>query len=272
MSKVAFITGASRGIGLCCAKRLAKEGWSIVVAAKTTEPHPKLPGTIYTAAEEIKEAGAPEVLPVKCNVRELESVNAAAAATLDKFGRIDAVINNAGALWWRNLDETPMNKFDLVIDVNCRAAYALTYAFIEKMKEQKSGHVLNMSPPVDLSVVPGHIAYMIGKFGMTMIAQGVAEEFAKYNIYGSALWPKTIIESAATENFGLGDPSIWRKADIIADATLEILNHPDKSNGRALIDEDFLREVGYTDFDQYKCTPDGTPVNLDSDLMRMARS
>jgi len=272
MSKVAFITGASRGIGLSCAKRLAREGWSIVVAAKTTEPHPKLPGTIYTAADEIKEAGAPEVLPVQCNVRDLESVNAAAAAVLDKFGRIDAVINNAGALWWRTLDETPMNKFDLLIDVNCRAAYACTYAFIEKMKEQKSGHIINMSPPVDLSIVPGHIAYMIGKFGMTMIAQGVAEEFAGYNIKGSALWPKTIIESAATINYGMGDPSIWRKADIIADATYEILAHPELSNGRAVIDEEFLREVGYTDFDQYKCVPDGQPMDLDSDLMRMSRS
>jgi citronellol/citronellal dehydrogenase len=123
MSKVAFITGASRGIGLACAKRLAREGWSIIVAAKTTDPHPKLPGTIFTAAEEIRAAGAPDVLPVQCNVREIDSVNSAVAQTLDHFGRIDAVINNAGALWWRNLDETPMNKFDLVIDVNCRAAY-----------------------------------------------------------------------------------------------------------------------------------------------------
>jgi citronellol/citronellal dehydrogenase len=272
MSKVAFITGASRGIGLCCAKRLAREGWSIVVAAKTTDPHPKLPGTIYTAAEEIREAGAPDVLAVQCNVREVESVNAAAMATLDKFGRIDAVINNAGALWWRNLDETPMNKFDLVVDVNARAAYACTFAFIEQMKSQMSGHIINMSPPVDMSVVAGHIAYMIGKFGMTMIAQGVAEEFKDYNIKGSALWPKTVIESAATINYGMGDPSIWRKADIIADATYEILAHPELSNGRALIDEEFLREVGYTDFEQYKCLPDSNPLELNSDIMRMSRS
>ena len=271
-NKVAFITGGSRGIGLACAKKLAKEGWDIVVAAKTTDPNPKLPGTIYTAAEEVKEYGGNEVLAVQCNVRDLESINAAAAATLDKFGRIDAVINNAGALWWRNMDETPMNKFDLVLDVNARGAYAVTEAFLPTMKEQKSGHVIMMSPPVDLSVVPGHIAYMIGKFGMTMTALGVAEEFKEYNIKGSALWPETIIESYATINFGMGDPSIWRKADIIADATYEILQHPDKSNGRALIDEGFLREVGYTDFEQYKCTEDGTPVALDSDLMRMARS
>ncbi len=271
MAKVAFITGASRGIGLSCAHKLAKEGWDIVVAAKTTEAHPKLPGTIFTAAEEIRQHGT-EVLPVQCNVRDVESINAAAAATLDKFGRIDAVINNAGALWWRNMDETPMNRYDLVHDVNARGAYAVTFAFLEKMKEQKSGHVINMSPPIDLKMLPGHIAYCIGKFGMTMIAQGIAEELKEYNVCGSALWPATIIESSATINYHMGDPSVWRKADIIADATFEILQHPDKSNGRALIDEDFLKEVGYTDFDQYKCLPESEPIRLDSDVMAASRS
>jgi len=270
-NKVAFITGASRGIGLACAKRLAKEGWNVVIAAKTVEENPKLPGTIYTAAEEVRALGT-EVLPVQCNVRDLDSVNAAVAATLDKFGRIDAVINNAGALWWRNMDATPMRRFDLVMEVNARGAYAVTEAFLPTMKAQKSGHVIMMSPPVDLNVVPGHIAYMIGKFGMTMIALGIAEEFEEYNICGSALWPETVIESSATINYNMGDPSIWRKADIIADATWEILQHPDKSNGKALIDEAFLREVGYTDFDQYKCTPDGNPLALNSDVMLAARS
>jgi citronellol/citronellal dehydrogenase len=271
MGKVAFITGASRGIGKACALKLAKEGWDIVVAAKTTEPQPNLEGTIFTAAEEIRQFGT-EVLAVQCNVRDLESIDRAAKKTLDKFGRIDAVINNAGALWWRNMDETPMRRFDLVLEVNARGAYAVTGAFLSTMMAQKSGHVIMMSPPIDLSVVPGHIAYMIGKFGMTMIAQGLAEEMKEYNIHGTALWPKTIIESYATINFQMGDPSVWRKADIIADATFEILQHPDKSNGRALIDEDFLREVGQTEFDHYKCTPDGTPAALDSGLMRMARS
>jgi citronellol/citronellal dehydrogenase len=271
MAKVAFITGATRGIGKACAAKLAKEGWNIVVAAKSTEENPKIPGTIFSAAEELREFGT-EILPVQCNVRDVDSVRAAAAVTLEKFGRIDAVINNAGALWWRNMDETPMKRFDLVMEVNARGAYAVTEAFLPAMKEQKSGHVIMMSPPVDLSVVPGHIAYMISKFGMTMIAQGVAEEFREYNIHGTALWPKTIIESYATINFGMGDPSIWRKADIIADATFEILQHSDKSNGKALIDEDFLREVGYTDFDQYLCVDGGNPVELNSDVMRAARS
>jgi len=271
MAKVAFITGASRGIGLACATKLAQNGWDIVVAAKTTEENPKLPGTIYTAAEEIAKFGT-TVLPVQCNVRDIDQVNAAAQATLDKFGRIDAVINNAGALWWRNLDETDMRRYDLVHEVNARGAYACTFAFIEAMKQQKSGHVLNMSPPVDLKMVPGHIAYMIGKFGMTLLVHGLAEEMREYNIKATALWPKTLIESFATINFGMGDPTIWRKAEILADATYEILEHPELCNGKAVIDEDFLREVGYTDFDQYLCVPDGTPLELSSEVMAAARS
>ena len=271
MANVAFITGASRGIGYACAKKLAQEGWDIVVAAKTTEPNPKLPGTIYTAAESLREWGT-EILPVACNVRDGASVAHAAEETLEKFGRVDAVVNNAGALWWRNMDETPLKKFDLVMEVNARGAYAVTEAFLPAMKKQQSGHVINMSPPIDLAVVPGHIAYMISKFGMTLIACGIAEEFAEYNIRGTALWPKTLIESYATINFGMGTPEMWRKADILADATFEILQHPKESNGKALIDEDFLRSVGYTDFEQYRCSPDGEPLELNSTVMRAAQS
>ena len=271
MGKVAFITGASRGIGKACALRLALEGWDIVVAAKSVEEDPRIPGTIHSAAREIAAYGT-QVLPVQCNVRDAESVKAAAHAALDRFGRVDAVINNAGALWWRPMDETPMSRFDLVMEVNARGAYAATEAFLPAMKAQKGGHVIMMSPPVDLSVVPGHIAYSISKFGMTLIALGLAEEMRSFGIRGSALWPKTIIESFATVNFRLGEPHFWRKADIVADAVLEILNHPELSNGRALIDEDFLREVGYTDFDRYNCVEGGTPLLLDADLMRVARS
>jgi citronellol/citronellal dehydrogenase len=271
MGKVAFITGASRGIGKVCALRLAREGWDIAVAAKSVEEDPRIPGTIHSAAAEIAAYGT-RVLPVQCNVRDVDTVQTAARAVLDHFGRVDAVINNAGALWWRPMDETPMKRFDLVMEVNARGAYAVTEAFLPVMKAQGGGHVIMMSPPVDLSVVPGHIAYSISKFGMTMIALGIAEELRPYGIHASALWPKTVIESFATINFGLGEPRFWRKADILADAVLEILNHPDLSNGRALIDEDFLREVGYTDFERYNCVEGGTPLNLDADLMRVARS
>lgn len=271
MSKVAFITGASRGIGRACALRLAREGWSIVIAAKSVSDTPNLPGTIYSVAEEITAMGA-QALPVQCNVRDLNNIRDAADKTLERFGRVDAVINNAGALWWRNMDETPMNRFDLVMEVNARAAYAVTEAFLPAMKAQRSGHVIMMSPPVDLTVIPGHIAYMISKFGMTMVALGLAQEMKSYGIAGTALWPKTVIESYATINFNLGDPSVWRKADILADAVWEILQHPDKSNGRAVIDEEFLREIGYTDFDKYRCTEDGSPLDINSTTMLHARS
>ncbi len=269
--KVAFITGASRGIGRACALKLAREGWNIVVAAKTVEEKPNLPGTIHSVAAEVREAGA-EALPVQMNVRRPEEVRAAADQALERFGRVDAVINNAGALWWRPMDETPLNRFDLVMDVNVRGAYAVAEAFLPQMKQQESGHVIMMSPPVDLSVVPGHIAYCISKYGMTMTALGMAEEFKDFNIRGTALWPKTVIESYATINFGLGTPEIWRKADIVADATHEILARPDLSNGRALIDEDFLREVGYTDFERYNCVPGGQPLELSPEVMSVARS
>jgi len=269
--KVAFITGASRGIGLACAHRLAREGWDIVVAAKTVDPNPKLPGTIHTAAEELRQHGT-DILAVQCNVADVDSVNTAAQATLEHFGRVDAVINNAGALWWRDMIDTPMKRFDLVMNVNARGAYAVTGAFLPTMLEQGSGHVIMMSPPIELEVLPGHIAYCISKFGMTMIAMGLAEELEGKGIYATALWPKTVIESYATINYGMGEPSIWRKADILADATWEILEHPGETNGKALIDEDFLRSVGYTDFDQYKCTPDGNPLVLDAATMRASRS
>ena len=269
--KVAFITGASRGIGKACALRLARAGWDIAVAAKSIHENPKLPGTITATAEALRDMGV-DGFPVRCNVRDLDSVRRAAEATLEHFGRVDAVINNAGALWWRPMDETPMNRFDLVMEVNVRGAYAVTEAFLPALKAQRSGHVLMMSPPIDLKAVPGHIAYSISKFGMTLIALGLAEELRDHAIRATALWPKTIIESYATINFHLGNPSLWRKADILADATFEILSRPEQSNGRAVIDEDFLRECGYSDFDRYRCTPDGTPLELTSELMAAARS
>jgi citronellol/citronellal dehydrogenase len=259
MNKVAFITGGSRGVGKAVGMKLAREGWDIVVAAKTTEPHPKLEGTIFTAAEEMEQFGT-KVLPVRCDVTDLESINQSVEATLEEFGRVDAVVNNAGALWWLPMTETPMKRFDLMMNVNARGAFAVTQAFLPTMIKQKSGHVIVMSPPIRTDILAGKIGYFISKFGMTMIAHGLPEEYKEYNLKASALWPKTLIESQATINHGLGDPAEWRKASILADATFEIISHPDKSNARAVIDEDFLREVGYTDFDQYICVEDGSPT------------
>ena len=188
--QVAFITGATRGIGKACALKLAREGWDIVVAARTVEVDDRLPGTIHSVAEEIEQIGV-RALPVRCNLVEQASIDAAVAATLDTFGRIDAVINNAGALWWRNLEDTPMKRFDLVMNVNGRGAFAVTAGFMPTMRAQNRGHAIFMSPPIDLAVVPGHIAYMISKFGMTLIAVGLGEELAGTGIGATALWPKT---------------------------------------------------------------------------------
>lgn len=252
MNKVAFITGASRGIGKAVAHRLAREGWNIVVAAKSTEEHPKLPGTIFTAAEELSQHGT-DIFPVRCDVTDLESVKTATDAALEHFGRMDAVINNAGALWWENMDDTPMKRYDLINNVNSRGSFAVTQAFLPIMKAQKSGHVITMSPPYDEKMLAGHIAYYISKFGMTMMALGIPQEFTKYNIHGTALWPHTMIESFASINFKLGERSTWRKAEILADATWEVLQNPELSSGKAVLDEHFLRLTGYTDFDQYAC-------------------
>lgn len=270
MAKVAFITGASRGIGKAIGLKLASEGYDIVVAAKSVQETPKLPGTIYTAAEEMRRFGT-TVLPVQCNVADQGSIDRAVESTLVEFGRVDAVIHNAGALWWRNMDETPMRRFDLLMDVNVRATFAITTAFLPTMKAFNSGHFIMMSPPLHMEYVPGHIAYSISKFGMTMIAVGLAEELKDSNISATALWPKTVIESSATINFGLGDPTVWRKAEIMADAAYEILKRPEETKGKALLDEDFLRSIGYTDFARYNCMPGGNPLDLHA-TMKTVRS
>jgi citronellol/citronellal dehydrogenase len=262
--KVAFITGGSRGIGKAVAHKLAAEGWSIVIAAKTVEPHPKLEGTIYTAQAEVEKHGG-KVLALQCDVTDDESIGAAAEATLSEFGRIDAVINNAGALWWKNMEDTPPKRFDIMMNVNARGAYNVTLAFLRQMKEQKSGHVICMSPPISRSLIPGRIAYSISKFGMTFIAYGIAEEYEDYNIKGTALWPATLVESQATINHQIGDESQWRKADVMADATFAALQHPELSNGKALYDEDILRAAGCEDFDQYDCVPGSSPTSIRMD-------
>jgi citronellol/citronellal dehydrogenase len=270
MGKTAFITGATRGIGKACGLRLAREGWNIAVAGRSVSENAKLPGTIFSAAEEMAAFGV-TTLPVQCNVADHESVKTAAEATLEKFGRIDAVLNNAGALWWRPVEETPIRRFDLVLNVNARGAFDVTSAFLPTMRAQNSGHIIFMSPPVDLTVLAGHVAYFIGKFGMTMTAIGLGEELAGTGVSATALWPKTIIESSATINFGLGTPAMWRKPDIVADALHEILLRPEETRAKALIDEDFLRSIGYTDFERYNCVEGGRPIELDANLMRAAR-
>ena len=262
--QVAIITGSSRGIGRDIALRLADEGCSIVVVGKTTEPNPKLPGTIYTVAEEIEAKGV-KALPIACDVREVDAIQAMVAKTLESFGRVDILINNAGALWWEPMMKTPVKRFDLMVDINARAPFFAAQAVLPSMMERKSGHIINMSPPIELEHVPYHIGYCISKFGMTLITHGLAEEMKEHNIGVYSLWPKTMIESLATINWGMGTPEMWRKPSIMSDATLEIVtSDPLKRSGRALLDEEVLSEAGVTDFDQYNCVPGTHPPSLNS--------
>ncbi len=260
--RVAIITGASRGIGRAIALRLAREGVAVVIAAKTAEPDPRLPGTIYTVAEEVKALGG-QALPLQVDVRDENAIQQMVAKTLETFGRIDILVNNAGALWWYPVLETPLKRFDLVMGVNLRASFACSQAVLPTMIAQRWGHIIMMSPPIDLSVLPGKVAYMISKFGMTMLALGLAEEVREHNVAVNALWPRTLIESQATIAWGLGTPKQWRKADIMADAVYEIVRRePATCTGKAWIDEDILREAGVTDFSVYNCTPDGEPMEI----------
>lgn len=260
--RTAIITGASRGVGRAVALKLAQEGANIVIAAKTTEPNPQLPGTIHSVAAEVEALGV-RALPVKVNVREEAEVEAMVAQTMETFGRIDILVNNAGALWWYPVMETPIKRFDLVMDVNVRAAFLCSHAVLPSMIQQRWGHIVNMSPPIDLSVLPGKVGYMISKFGMTMLAMGLAEEMREHHIAVNALWPVTLIESYATINFGMGEPSMWRKADILADATFAIISRePPSLTGQALMDEDILRESGISDFSHYACVPGSEPMKI----------
>jgi citronellol/citronellal dehydrogenase len=261
-NKVAIITGASRGIGRTVALTLAKHGCNIVIAAKSDAENPKLPGTIFTVAKEIEALGV-KALPIRVDVRDDAQIDAMVARTMETFGRIDILINNAGALWWQPVAETPMKRYDLINQINSRAAFACTRAALPHLLAGDGGHVLVYSPPIDLSALPGKVAYCISKFGMTMLAHGLAAEQAGQKFSINALWPVTAVESAATINFQLGGPWMWRKPEIIADATLEVVKTaPGELTGQALLDEDFLRGKGVTDFVQYRCDPNQEPPRI----------
>jgi citronellol/citronellal dehydrogenase len=263
--QVAVVTGASRGIGRSMALTLAREGARVVVAAKSERSREKLPGSIHSVAAEIRDAGG-EALPVRLDLRSDADVENLVRTVTDAYGRIDVLVNNAGALWWTPVLDTPMKRFDLVMAVNLRGPFALTHAALEPMLAGGGGHVVMISPPVEPAALPGKTAYLISKFGMTMLALGLAGELRGRGVAVNALWPATAVESQATINYRLGSPASWRKPTIMADAVLEIVTTaPAELTGRALIDEDFLRERGWTDFTRYRCDPDHEPPRLSVD-------
>ena len=260
--RVAIITGASRGIGRECALSLAKLGCNIVVAAKTVTPQPTLPGTIFTVAEEVEALGV-RALPFQLDLRDEDGCAKCVEATMAAFGRVDILINNASALWWRDIVDTPAKKYDLITSINARGSLLMTQAVLPHMEAADWGHVITMSPPIDVRGMAGRTAYNISKFGMTMVALGVAQEYMGKNVAGNALWPATIVESLASINFNLGDRSMWRKATVLSDCVAAICStEPRDCTNNMFIDDDYLRQHhGFEkpDFDQYACVPGSDP-------------
>jgi citronellol/citronellal dehydrogenase len=260
--RVAIVTGASRGIGRAIALGLAGAGCQVAIVAKSTESTEKLPGSIYTVAAEVEALGG-QALPVKADVRDEGQIEALAARTLERFGRIDILINNAGALYWRSVLDTPAKRFDLVMGVNARASFLCCRAVLPDMIKRRWGQVINLSPPLDLTMVPGRVAYAISKLGMTLLTHGLAAEVRQHNVAVNSLWPVTIIESQASINHALGTPSMWRKPDILVDCVLRLVQkEPAALTGQALLDEDFLRSEGVSDFSGYACVPGTNPPRL----------
>lgn len=267
MDKTAFITGASRGIGKAIALKLASHGYNIIIAAKTTEPHPKLPGTIYTAAEEIEKAGG-KALAIKTDIRFEESVEAAIQQGAATFGGIDILVNNASAINLTNTSTVAMKRYDLMHDINVRGTFMVSKYCIPFLKKSENPHILTLSPPLNLNPewFAAHLAYTMSKFGMSMTVLGLAEELKKDGIAVNALWPKTVIGTTAVRNLPGGEQimQMSRKPDIIADAAWVILNKDSKTcTGNFFIDETVLKGEGISDFSPYAVNPD---VSLMTDL------
>jgi citronellol/citronellal dehydrogenase len=259
--KTLFITGGSRGIGLAIAKRAAQDGANLVLLAKTTEPNPKLPGTLYSAAEEVQAAGG-QALAVPTDIRDEAAVAAAVQAAVARFGGIDILVNNASAISLTPTPATPMKRFDLMFGVNVRGTYACTQACLpELIKSAQAGrnpHVLNMSPPLSMKThwFANHTAYTMAKYGMSMCTLGHAGEFKRLGIAVNSLWPRTAIATAALQMIPGVDLAKCRKPEILADAAYVVLNREGRTcSGNFFIDDTLLAEEGVTDFDRYAMTP-----------------
>jgi len=265
--RVAIVTGSSRGIGRAMVLRLAREGAGVVVTGKSESGTDRLPGSIHTVAEEVEQAGG-AALPIRVDVRHEDEVKAMVDQTVEKFGRVDILVNNAGALWWQPVLQTPPKRYDLMWEINVRAAYLCAYFALPHMVAQHWGHVINCSPPITTEPSPGHVAYMTTKMGMTRMAIGIAAEHERDGIASNSLWPVTIIESLASINWGLGDRSQWRSPEILCDAMMEILRtEPPSLTGQQILDEPFLRSRGWTQdqLDAYwlEGKPPENPVYID---------
>ncbi|MCT8267030.1 MULTISPECIES: SDR family oxidoreductase [Afifella] len=257
--KTLFITGASRGIGLAIALKAAADGANVAVAAKTARPHPKLEGTIFTAAEAIEKAGG-KALPLEVDIREEAAVKEAVAKTAETFGGIDIVVNNASAIQLTKTPDTEMRRFDLMHQVNTRGSFLVTKTALPYLEKSENPHVLMLSPPLDITEkwFAPHVAYSLAKYGMSLCVLGFAGEFRPKGIAVNALWPRTTIATAAIKNVVGGDAMMRasRKPDILADAAWRIFQKPSRDfTGNFLIDDTFLAGEGVSDFDQYRVDP-----------------
>ena len=257
--KTLFVSGASRGIGLAIAKRAAQDGANIILAAKTAEEHPKLPGTIYTAADEVIESGG-QALPIVCDIRDEEQVRQAVNTGVEEFGGIDICINNASAIQLTNTLQTDMKRYDLMHQINSRGTFLVSKACLPHLLKSDNPHILNLSPPLDMNPkwFGPHVAYTMAKYGMSLCVLGMAEEFKEQGVAVNALWPRTAIATAAIKNALGGDAimSISRFPEIMGDAAYTILTKPSKEfTGNFCIDDTVLADNGVTDFSVYAEVP-----------------
>jgi citronellol/citronellal dehydrogenase len=263
--KTVFITGGSRGIGLAIGVAAGRQGANVVVAAKTVEPHQKLPGTIYTAAQSIKDAGG-KALAVRCDVRDEAQIQAAVESAVNAFGGIDVLVNNASAIFLADTLATPMKRFDLMLQVNARATFAASQACLPYLLKSENPHILNLSPPLSLNPrwFASHLAYTLSKYGMSLCVLGLSEELLQRGVAVNALWPRTVIATAALDLLGGEDTARHgRKPEIVADAAMVILNRESRAcTGNFFVDEDVLRAEGVTDFSRYAVKP-GEPLMRD---------
>lgn len=267
--KKIFITGGSRGIGLAIALRAARDGASVAIAAKTVEVNPKLPGTIYSAADEIKAAGG-QALPIQCDLRDENQIEKAVAQAAQEFGGIDILINNASAINLTKTEATPAKRFDLMFDVNVRGTFLTSQAVIPHLKKSaadgRNPHILNLSPPLSMKAVwfKNHVAYTMAKYGMSMCVLGMSAEFKRDGIGVNALWPRTAIDTAALAMIPGVDTAACRRPEILADAAYIILNRAASDcTGNFFVDDEVLASEGITDLDKYAVVPGTKDFLLD---------
>jgi citronellol/citronellal dehydrogenase len=264
-----FITGGSRGIGLAIALRAAADGASVAIAAKTSDPNPKLPGTIHTAAAEIEAAGG-KALAIQCDLRDENQIEAAVNQAAEAFGGIDILVNNASAINLTRTDATPAKRFDLMFDVNVRGTFLTSQAALPHLRksavEGRNPHILNLSPPLSMKPVwfKNHVAYTMAKYGMSMCVLGMAEEFKRDGIAVNALWPRTVIDTAALQMIPGIDALAGRTPEILADAAYIIFNRPAaECTGNFFVDDELLASEGITDLEKYSVTPGTKDFLLD---------